>query len=148
MTHGSADRRDGQDHMAMQGALPGAGAVIDWFGLGRMPRFHDAEVCEHDLETGRHGHLKLRTWRMTGRVDPKGFYITDRHAVVTLTFAQVTRLELEDAETPGIVGSLTLSRLEDGSGHRVVWDSSWGIWGSVEGQGLSLTLEPMDASPL
>ncbi len=83
---------------------------------------------------------------MTDRVDTSGVFVCENHAVVTFTFDRITALSLEDTDTDGIVGSLQVIALPGGSGRRVVWDNSWGVWGWVEGRGLSLELTPGEPS--
>ena len=62
----------------------GANKVIEWFG--KWPSFHDAEIIE--LRLVRYGtcRLKIHTWNTKSEVDEKGFYVTDKHAVVIPDF--------------------------------------------------------------
>ena len=62
-------------------ACQGGRAVADWFGF--VPSFHDATLDRIEL-AGGNALLAFRTFRMTDEVDAEGFFLLDRHAVVTV----------------------------------------------------------------
>lgn len=91
---------------ALFASLPGGQDIIDWFGF--CPSFHDATL--ERLELFGDGLLSLRTHRMTNQMDEKGFYILDRHAVVTLHLKAVTGVKLE-GDGGSIISHLSIRRL-------------------------------------
>ncbi|MDR7220574.1 hypothetical protein [Aminobacter aminovorans] len=100
--------------------IPGARELIAWFGF--VPHFHDAELFDIELSSRRSGYLKIRAFRMTDKVDDKGYFILDRHVLVTLTLESIGEISLSDFQLPGIIGDLVVMR--SGNGFRVEWDSS------------------------
>lgn len=74
------------------GSLPGGQTVIDWFGF--CPHFHDGNLERLEL-SGGNAVLAIRAFRMTSKVDAAGYFVQDRHAVVTLRMRGVTGVKLE-----------------------------------------------------
>ncbi|GGF49938.1 hypothetical protein GCM10007301_06510 [Azorhizobium oxalatiphilum] len=119
--------------------IPGRAEVVAWFG--RMPGFHDAELMELTLVPKGESRLSLHAWNLTDRTDPKGYFISERHAVVTLTLSRVSRIELADFHMfPAIVSKLDIARCE--AGVRVWWETSYGVEGVLEAERLALDLTP------
>ncbi|WP_432283396.1 hypothetical protein SLT36_15310 [Aminobacter sp. BA135] len=79
--------------------IPGARELVGWFGF--VPHFHDAEIFDIDLSSSRSGYLKIRAFRMTDEVDDLGYFVLDRHVVVTLTLETISEISLSDFHLPG-----------------------------------------------
>ncbi|MDE1993821.1 MAG: hypothetical protein KGI75_15060 [Rhizobiaceae bacterium] len=62
--------------------IPGGDAVVGWFG--RTPRFHDAKLLEINFLNRATGLLRIHAWNMTSEVDADGYFILEKHAVVSL----------------------------------------------------------------
>ena len=92
---------------ALFAALPGGQAVIDWFGF--CPSFHDATLDSAAI-AGGNASLTLKAFRMTDRIDEKGYFILDRHAQVVIHMRRVTGLSLT-GDTVSIISELTVRRL-------------------------------------
>ncbi|MGR3512475.1 MAG: hypothetical protein ACU0GG_06890 [Paracoccaceae bacterium] len=120
--------------------LPGANAVIEWFG--REPKFHDAKISNIRLTQGQTSTITLHAWNMTNDRDAKGHYLTDKHATVGITFESVDIIELSDFDFghSGIVFSLEISGSLEAT--EVRWTSSIGVEGRIIGRGVSLTVAP------
>ncbi|CDZ74129.1 Hypothetical protein NGAL_HAMBI2610_57610 [Neorhizobium galegae bv. orientalis] len=80
--------------------------LLEWFG--QEPTFHDAEILSLSLK--RHGvsELKLHGWITTNDVDPDGYLILDRHAVVTFSVEQIMDLQLDGFSAQNVIGGLRL----------------------------------------
>ncbi|GAA2820233.1 hypothetical protein [Aminobacter aminovorans] len=126
--------------------IPGARELIDWFGF--VPHFHDAEMFDIDLSSSRSGQLKIRAFRMTAQVDDQGYFILDRHVVVTLTLESISEISLSDFHLPGIIGDLVVVR--SGDEFRVEWDASYGVAGRIAAARVRFDFEacPVERTPL
>jgi hypothetical protein len=118
--------------------VAGEGTVISWFG--RMPRFHDAELREIVLSSNGPNLLRILAWNMTDKTDEKGYFILEKHAVVTITLDAVTAVNLSDFNLPGIILDMAVSRL--GDEFELAWTGSYGVEGAIRAKNLSFALEP------
>lgn len=118
--------------------LPGGAAIIDWFG--RFPQFHDAELLQIELSSARNSKMLIHAWNMTDAVTAEGFYVTDRHAVVTINLATVSAVSLSEFHQPGIIANLEILELQ--SEMQISWTSSYGVHGRIVAGQLSFELEP------
>ena len=141
---------------ALIAELPGGKALIDWFGY--IPRFHDAKLL--GLHLGASGAtLRLHTFRITSETDEKGYFLLDRHVVVTFTLERLTGIKLEGYASQGILYGLNLRRYGSGDpllGTEVVTmgvppepndvglqlDHTYGLWGVMYARKMSISLAP------
>ncbi|RWQ67125.1 hypothetical protein [Mesorhizobium sp.] len=117
--------------------IEGAQALIDWFGF--VPNFHDAELLDIELLLNRSGRLRLHAFRMTDEVDDKGYFILDRHVLVTLTLEEVREISLDYFDLIGIVGRLLVTKT--GKRYRIEWQSSYGVEGIIVAKNLRINFE-------
>jgi hypothetical protein len=147
---------EGDETAAIMAELPGGQELIAWFGY--VPRFHNAELL--DLHLGASGaSLRLHTWRMTSETDEKGYYLLDKHVVVTFSLERLTGITLEGHDSRGILYGLNLRRY--GSGDPLLstevitmglppepddlglqLDHTYGLWGVMYARKISLSLTP------
>jgi hypothetical protein len=121
------------------GAIPGGQSLLEWFG--RVPRFHDAEVLDISVAAKTPSFVRIHTWIMTDKVDDRGYFATDRHAVVTISFDEVTSITLNNFNVmPGIIFDLEVSSTEDG--FQVIWSGSYGVTGMLRAKRISVDFEP------
>lgn len=73
-------------------SLPGAQKLQDWFGFAT--NFHDDEVVSCVLGV-KDAELKIISSRMTDKTDAKGFFIADRHAMITIHLIGLTGMKIE-----------------------------------------------------
>ena len=71
-------------------SIPGGLDLVAWFG--RVPSFHDAEIVSLSLHRRAPSMLSIHAWNMTKEVDDRGYFVLDRHAVVT--FMQARRCDI------------------------------------------------------
>ena len=117
--------------------IEGAQALIDWFGF--VPTFHDAKLLDIELFSNRSGRLRLHAFRMTDEVDDDGYYVLDRHVLVTLTLGEVRAISLDYFELTGIVSRLRITK--SGKRYRVEWQSSYGVDGAIVAKNLRIDFE-------
>lgn len=134
-------------------SLPGGQAVIDWFGF--CPVFHDGTLERLEL-SGGNAVLSIHTCRMPNRIEVNSFYITDRHASVTLHMRGVTGVKLE-GNAGSIISELLIRRLQtNASGAdwqscagpvagniEVMFDTAVGLYGSIFAKELAFELQPL-----
>lgn len=82
-----------------------------WFG--EVPTFHDAEIISLCLSRTGASELKVHGWIMTDGVDPNGYIVLDKHAVVTFRFEEVMDLQLDGFSGQNVLAGLTLQRATD-----------------------------------
>lgn len=120
---------------------PGWSDVVEWFG--RAPRFHDAEVLSMDLRRWPEpSTIRVHAFRMTPETDSRGYFVLDRHAVVTFELACITEFEMSEWNHQNALDSLELER--DGDAFLLVFNPATGIGGDIRTVGLTIRIEPYD----
>ena len=117
--------------------VEGAQQLIDW--LGFVPSFHDAELLDIELFSNRSGRLRLHAFRMTDKVDDKGYFILDRHVLVTVTLEEVRAISLDYFDLTGTISQLHILRA--GKRFRVEWQSSYGVHGDIVAKNVRIDFE-------
>jgi hypothetical protein len=146
-----ADWRTDPDLFA---SLPGGAALIDWFGF--VPTFHDATLEGLEIAEGA-VTLRLKTFRMTSEVDAAGYYVLDRHALVTVSLSGVSGISLA-GDASSIIFELRIRRLSAGApgwqscggpeagDFEIDFMSSYGLYGQLFARDLALGFAPMSTS--
>lgn len=91
--------------------LTGGDELLTWFG--EVPTFHDAEIISLSLSRTGTSELRIHGWVMTDGVDPDGYIVLDKHAVVTFTFTDIMDLQLDGFSRQNVIGGLILQRATD-----------------------------------
>lgn len=119
--------------------IPGGEALVEWFG--RVPCFHDAELLEVTFSSKGAGLLRIHAWNMTDEVDAKGYFVLDKHAMVTLALDGVSAINCADFDmVPGIIFDLEITKVDEQ--FRIEWSSSYGVAGFVTARHMVINLEP------
>lgn len=118
--------------------LPGADAVIKWFGY--WPDFHDGEILEVHLNRNGLSWLKIYTWNTTNEVDDKGYFEAEKHAIVTFFFEELSDLKFIDFSHQNVIGSIDISRYNEEI--RMTLSPCYGLSGYIQG-----TLSRVEVSP-
>jgi hypothetical protein len=118
--------------------LPGGQELVDWFGC--IPHFHDAYLLDVNLSSKGESIIRIHAFRMTNEVDAKGYYVLDRHVVVTITLATVTHVALAEFDLPGIISDLSFSIVEDST--ELAWTGSYGIEGTIRAKQVRFDFVP------
>ncbi|TBZ49182.1 hypothetical protein [Rhizobium leguminosarum] len=112
--------------------------MLEWFG--RVPRFHDAKLLEITFSSNGAGCC-VHAWNMTDEVDAKGYFVLDKHAIVTLTLEGVSAINCTDFDmVPGIIFDLEITKEDEH--FRVEWDASYGVTGLVTARHIQINLVP------
>ena len=123
------------------GKISGGQQLLEWFD-GRVPSFHDAEVLELSLDRKMaRCSIRIHAFQMTSEVDAKGFFVSDKHVLVSFRLEGVRNLELNDFNEQNAIYGLALSRTAD-QGFRVELDPAYGLFGFVEARIVTIDLEP------
>ena len=98
-------------------------ALLDHFGY--WPSFHDANVMSYTGPTAERQvvDLVLHTWEMTSEVDAKGYYVLQKHVLVTFHFAGVHGASLDKFDSGNILFGMDITRAGDADSFRVELDS-------------------------
>jgi hypothetical protein len=88
--------------------IPGGAELLAWFG--GTPSFHDAEIVNLNLFRRSASTLSLHTWNTTREVDTRGYFVLDKHAVVSFALDDVIDLQLDGFSHQNVVGGLNLRR--------------------------------------
>jgi hypothetical protein len=123
--------------------IPGGEALFDWFG--RVPRFHDAELLEITFSGKGSGLLRIHAWNTTNKVNARGYFVLDKHVVVTLALEAVSAIDCTNFDmVPAIILDLEITRIDQG--FRLEWSASYGASGSISAKEVRITLEPGEPS--
>ncbi|WP_249406579.1 Imm50 family immunity protein [Rhizobium sp. CFBP 13726] len=87
-------------------SLVGGDELLAWFG--QPPTFHDAEIVSLSLNRSGVSELKVHGWIMTDEVDPRGYIVLDKHAVVTFKFTGIMDLQLDGFSSQNVIAGLVL----------------------------------------
>lgn len=118
--------------------IPGADSVIAWFGY--WPSFHDAEVVEIHLNRSGRSWISLHAWDMTSEVDEKGYFVLDKHAVVTFELENVKDVDLAELSPRSVILDLFSEPIENG--FRLNLDPCCGPAGSIIAEHVSVSIRP------
>jgi hypothetical protein len=128
--------------------VPGGPELIKWFG--DAPSFHDAEILELSLNRSGTSTLRIHTWRTTGAVNEKGHFVTDKDAIVTFKFQEISALQLDGFSSQNVIFGLHLRRLPatsatsdtEASCYEITLEPCYGLHGVICARQLSIALTP------
>jgi hypothetical protein len=118
--------------------LPGAQALIEWFG--RRPSFHGAEILSLSLDRTGASCIRLHTWDLTSEVDAKGYYVLRNHVVVSFLLDDISDLELAGFSHQNVIFSRSVARLK--YGFQLCLDLCYGLAGTLNARTIRVEFEP------
>jgi hypothetical protein len=123
----------------MEPALPGADAVVAWFG--EWPSFHDAEVLSVHVNRGARSQIRLYTFLTSGRTDSAGRFTREREAIVVFEFQEIVSLRLdgENADGQNVIAGVIVEEAD--RGWRLHLSPSFGLSGEIVAAQMSVRLE-------
>ena len=99
--------------------IPGAADVVAWFGY--WPSFHDAEVLSITLDRSESSRIVVHTWNRTDEVGARGYYVVDKHAIVTFGLEDflldregITNSQIDGFSKQNVLSSLTVRKTLEG----------------------------------
>ena len=101
--------------------IPGGPELLAW--LGCTPTFHDAEIVNLDLHRRGASRLSVHFWNTRNEVDARGYFVLDRHAVVTFILEEILDLQLDGFSHQNVIGYLHLRRAPDRRDRRPFYSS-------------------------
>jgi immunity protein 50 of polymorphic toxin system len=140
---------------AIYHAVPGGADLVRWFG--QVPSFHDAEILSLHLCRKGQSTLCVLGWINTGEVGPNGYYVLDRHAVVTFVLTDVMDLQLDGFSQQNVIAGLVLRRAPDRADRRAYLalaphpqdieielelEPCYGLDGFIRARSVAITFEP------
>ena len=138
--------------------VPGGAHLMRWFG--QVPSFHDAEILSLHLRRKAQSVLRLHGWTNTGEVGRDGYFILDRHAIVTFTLSGVMDLQLDGFSIQNVIGGLVLRRAPDRPERRghlaldplpqdieIELEPCYGLSGLIRARAVTITFEPGKPNP-
>jgi hypothetical protein len=131
--------------------VSGGTELVRWFG--QVPSFHDAEILSLHLRRKGQSVLRLHGWINTGEVGQDGYFILDRHTIVTFTLNEVVDLQLDGFSIQNVIGGLVLRRASDRPERRgyftphshdidIELEPCYGLNGFVRARSVCITFEP------
>ena len=123
-------------------SITGADALVAWFGS--WPSFHDAEIHELHLDRQGMSWLKVHTWRMTDRVNDKGYYVLEKHVIVTFSLKQVAALVLDGFSHQNVISELVIEQVPNGM--VMTLEPCYGLSGMIEAKEISVEFIPIEPS--
>jgi hypothetical protein len=117
-------------------AIPGAQALLDWFGC--WPSFHDAEVLGIELNRTGSSKIRVHAFAVTGAVDSNDLYVCEKHCIVTMVLDDVSGVELADFNHQNVISSLKISR--ENNEFILMLDSSYGVAGSIRAKSVRIEI--------
>jgi hypothetical protein len=133
--------------------VPGGADLLRWFA--QVPRFHDAEILSLHLRRKAQSVLRLHGWINTGEVGPNGYFVLERHAIVTFTLSDVMDLQLDGFGNQNVIGGLALRRAPDRPERQgylaleplpqdieIELEPCYGLSGLIRARAVSITFEP------
>ena len=89
-------------------SISGGPELLAWFG--QVPSFHDAEIVSLEIISRGTTTLKVKTWNLTDRVGTDGYYVSEKHAIVTFVMEELVHLQLEGFQPQNVIDGLDLSK--------------------------------------
>ena len=129
---------DPMDQQEILAHLSGAQQIVDWFGY--WPSFHDSEILSIALSRVGASRVQIHAFAMTDQIDQRGYYTTDRHAIVTFLLEDITNLELGGFNNQNVISSLVLRK--EATGYVFVLGGCYGIEGSITAGRIRVEMEP------
>lgn len=87
------------------------------------------------------GLLRIHAWNMTDVVDAKGYFVLDKHAVVTFALQDVSQISCTDFDmVPGVISDLSITKVDEH--FRIEWSASYGVDGVIHAKRIRIALVP------
>jgi len=105
--------------------------------FGGWPSFHDAEVISVHLSGHRPERpsceMVIHAWLMTDKVDARGYYVLEKHSLVTLRFEELLTSEFSNFNHHNCLSSLWIEEgpFENEPALRVQFPTNYGLEGSA-----------------
>jgi len=126
------------DQSDIEALVPGAQELVELYGY--WPSFHDAEIVCLELNRLGRSRVQVHTFATTKELDGRGYYVTDRHALVSFLLEEVSSLQLRGFNHQNVISGLDLSKTADG--FELHLDGCYGIEGRIACARLNIEMKP------
>ena len=130
--------------------IPGKADVLAWFGY--WPSFHDAEVLSITLDRAYPSRIAVHTWNRTPELDARGYYVLDKHAIVTFVLEDflldregITNTQIDGFNHQNVLSSLTVRKTLEG--YDLILNGIFGVSASISVRCLRVELSPGKPKP-
>jgi Immunity protein 50 len=118
--------------------VPGAQGLVDLYTC--WPSFHDAEVVSLELNRQGRSRIKVHTFATMKEIDSRGYYVTDKHTLVSFLLEGVSSLQLNGFNHQNVIFGIDLKRTL--AGYELLLEGCYGIEGRIECAQLFIEIEP------
>ena len=118
--------------------VPGATELFEWFGF--WPSFHDAEVLSISLTRTGASIVRVHTFETTDKVDAKGYFVSQKHVVVSFLLEDVSTCDLAWFNNQNALFGMTLTRVDDG--FELNMRAAYGVSGSITARSIRVEIAP------
>jgi Immunity protein 50 len=126
------------DQSEIEALVPGAREVVELYGY--WPSFHDAEVVCLELNRLGRSRIQVHTFEMTDEVDGRGYYVIEKHALVSFLLESVSTLQLDGFNDQNVISGLGLKKTA--IGFELLLGGCYGIEGRIACAQLSIEMKP------
>ncbi len=134
MSGNNAVRGQVDETTSVYARIPGGSELIAWFGY--VPDFHDAEIVELSLRRRAPSVFRVHTWITRDEIDKDGYFVKDRHVVVSFMLEGIVDLQLESFNHKNVISGLILRHAPDDPERRPYYSLSPSL------EDLAIELEP------
>jgi hypothetical protein len=120
------------------GEVPGASGLFEWFGY--WPDFHDSEVLSILLNRSGSSIVRVHAFEMTNQVDEKGYFVLQKHVVVSFLLDNVLTCDLKWFNNQNAMSEIALLRTDEG--FELSFEPAHGVSGTVAAQRVRIEMEP------
>jgi len=117
--------------------------LLSWFE--GHSSFHDAEILEIHLDRAGDSYIRLHWWVMRREVDDRGYYILDKHAIVTFHLHGISDLNLLGFNHQNVIFGLHVQTGDEGI--RLEFEPCYGISGAITAKEVIVEVVPEKPSP-
>jgi hypothetical protein len=128
---------DGMEHTSFPVDVPGAAEIVNWFG--HWPTFHDAEILSIELNRSGTSTLKVHTFATSKELDARGYFITNKHAVVSFLLDGICALQLDGFNHQNVIFDLGINKHDDG--YELVLGGCNGVEGRLVAREIQIAFE-------
>jgi hypothetical protein len=120
-------------------------AVEAWFG--RIPSFHDCEVVSIDLHRAPEPSIVcVHAFLMTPELDDQGYYVLDKHALVSFRLFEVREVNIMDWNHQNVLDSIAIEDVENG--FRLMLEGTYGADGHITAAAVEIAVHPVAAEDI
>jgi uncharacterized protein (DUF433 family) len=118
--------------------VPGLDDLVAW--LGFFPTFHDGQVVSITLDRPDSYRIALYTFEMTKETNQEGFFILQKHVVVTFVMEHITDMSLEEFNQPNWLGGASIRRHPDY--YELCLEGLFGVDGRFRAKVMKIEFQP------